>query len=101
MNATTPIVAATVIYALRPQLVRWRVVLVAAIVPMVQAGTNAATAWPTWNLLNTDLPAWVVWLGGAATFGLCGLAVYLCTIAVDAIAERRTPAPQPSVASTG
>jgi hypothetical protein len=88
VNATTPIVAATLVHVLGPKLAGWRVAGVVALVPIVQAATNAGTAFPVWNTLNTRLPWPVVWGAGLVTIGLCCYVVHLCSIAVE---WRRSP----------
>lgn len=73
VNTMVPVVAAVVLRPLR----RWLTGSVAALVvvpllPAVDAGVNAALAWPTWTVLNSDVPMAVTQLAGLAT---CALAV--------------------------
>jgi hypothetical protein len=61
----------------------------------VDGANNAATAWPVWDTITTSLPAWVVWLAGLVTLGLCMVSLYLCTLllgrrASDSGTEART-----------
>jgi hypothetical protein len=82
VNATTPIVAATLVHLLRRELRGWKVLGVLLLVPIVQAATNAGTGFPIWNTINTRLPWPVVWSAGLASIGLCLYVVWLCTVAV-------------------
>ena len=82
VNATTPIVAATLVHVLRKEWKGWRVLGVVVLLPIVQAATNAGTAFPIWNTLNTRLPWPVVWGAGVVSVGLCCFVIWLCTVAV-------------------
>jgi hypothetical protein len=66
-----------------------------ALIPIVQAATNAGTAFPVWNTINTRLPWPVVWGAGLVTVGLCLYVVYLCSVAVEwrRSSERRPVSP--------
>jgi hypothetical protein len=92
VNATTPIVAATLVYVLADHLTGRRVWGVLALVPIVQAATNAGTAFPVWNTLNTGLPWPATWAAGFVTVGLCSYVVHLCALAVAARQRRPQPA---------
>jgi hypothetical protein len=83
INAGMPIVAAALVYRLRPYLTGWRVLGVAALVPMADGLTNGASAWPTWVALNTQLPSAVTWTAGAVTCGLAAFLVWIVTLAVS------------------
>ena len=83
VNSTTPIVAATLVHLLRPYFAGRRVFAVALLFPVVQAATNAGTAWPVWSLLNTNQPRAVVWGAGVVTIGLCLFVVSLCIHALE------------------
>lgn len=52
-NAAMPIVLGALVYALRPYLIGWKTLLVVPMMPMGDALTNGAIAWPTWTALNT------------------------------------------------
>ena len=82
INATTPIVAASLVYILGKELRGRRVLGMLALVPIVQAATNAGAGFPVWNVINTRLPWPAVWGAGLVTCGLCAYIIHLCTIAV-------------------
>lgn len=88
VNATTPIVVATLVHLLRPYFSGRRVLAVVLLFPMVQAATNAGTAWPVWNLLNTGQPRAMVWAAGLLTVGLCAFTVSLCVHALQRSEDR-------------
>jgi hypothetical protein len=73
-NAAMPMVLGALIYTLRPYLTGWKVLLVVPLMPMGDALTNGAIAWPTWIALNsTDNP---IWTNAAALLsGVFGLIV--------------------------
>lgn len=98
INATTPIVAASLVYMLRRELTGKRVFGVLLLVPLVQAATNAGAGFPVWNVINTGLPTPVVWAAGFATCGLCAYLVHLCVIGVGAV--RRRPGALPGAAAS-
>jgi hypothetical protein len=83
VNSTTPIVAATLVHLLRPYFSGKKVIGVALLFPVVQAATNAGTAWPVWNMLNTEQPRAVVWGAGVVSCGLCVFVVSLCVHALE------------------
>lgn len=93
INATTPIVAASLVYMLQRELTGRRVFGMLLLVPIVQAATNAGAGFPVWNVINTDLPTPVVWAAGFATIGLCTYLVHLCTIGVSAVRRRPDAGP--------
>jgi hypothetical protein len=80
VNFAVPVGAAVFIRRVRPFLSGWRVLAVAAVVPMADGGVNASTAWPVWSALNAPgLPTPVVQAAGLATVGLALLLVWLVT----------------------
>jgi len=88
INATTPIVAASLAYMLRRELTGPRVAGMLLLVPIVQAGTNAGAGFPVWNVINTRLPWPAAWAAGFATIGLCAYLVHLCVLGVAAVRSR-------------
>jgi hypothetical protein len=80
VNASIPIVMATVVMLVESRLPGRRLLLVVPLFPAVQAAVNAWTQWPLWDTLNSETTSAVVWAGGAATIGFAVLAVYLCSL---------------------
>lgn len=84
-NAAMPMVLGTLIYTLRPYLTGWKAVLVLPLMPMGDALTNGAIAWPTWIALNsTDSQVWTTaaaLLSGG--FGLIVMWVLGIAVATD------------------
>lgn len=72
VNTMVPVVAAVLIRPLRGWLTGAAALAVIPLLPAVDAGVNAALAWPTWTVLQSDVPMFVTQLAGVAT---CGLAV--------------------------
>ena len=99
VNASIPIVVATVVTLVEDRLPGRRVLLVAPLFPALQAAVNAWTQWPLWNALNSDASAAVVWAAGAATIAFAVLAVYLCSLvglsSPASSPERRRTVPVP------
>jgi len=89
VNAAMPILAGTLIYLLRPAMTGWRVLGVIPLIPAADGAANAAAAWPTWNALNTRLPAAVVWAAGCLTVALASLIIHV----IARIAEARNGQP--------
>lgn len=83
VNATTPLVSATLVYLLRPYLTGRRTLGLVLLVPMVSAGTNAALAWPVWNAVNSTWPWPVVWAAGGLTVGLALFTVHLLVVGLE------------------
>jgi len=98
VNAAMPILAGTLVFLLRPYLQGWRVLAVILLIPAADGMANAAVAWPTWNALNTRLPAAVVWAAGCLTVALASLMIHF--IALVAEAKNAGRAPQPASAPT-
>src|SRR5438132_875227 len=83
VNAAMPILAGTLIFLLRPYLQGWRVLAVVLLIPAADGMANAAVAWPTWNALNTRLPAPVVWAAGCLTVALASLMIHFIAQVAD------------------
>lgn len=84
VNAAMPILAGTLIFLLRPYLQGWRVLAVILLIPAADGMANAAVAWPTWNALNTRLPAAIVWAAGCLTVALASLMIHFIALVADA-----------------
>jgi hypothetical protein len=82
VNTAVATFGGMVLAALRPHLTGARILVVIPLVPMIDAGVNASTAWPTWTMLNTDLSAWAIQLAGALTAGLCALLMWMATLLI-------------------
>jgi hypothetical protein len=61
------------------------------LIPAADGMANAAVAWPTWNALNTRLPAAVVWAAGCLTVALASLMIHV----IAQVAEHRNGAAAP------
>ena len=92
VNAAMPILAGTLIFLLKPYMTGWRVLGVVAIIPAADGAANAAAAWPTWNVLNTRLPAAVVWAAGCVTVALASLMIHVIAQVAQARNGARTAA---------
>jgi hypothetical protein len=77
VNAAMPILAGTLIFLLLPSMKGWRVLGVIPLIPAADGMANAAVAWPTWNALNTRLPAAFVWTAGCLTVALASLMIHV------------------------
>lgn len=83
VNGTTPIVAAVAIHKLLPHLKGVAQAAILAVPILADAVVNAGGGFPVWDTINTRLPAAVVWTAGAATFGLCAMLIWFCTMALS------------------
>jgi hypothetical protein len=92
VNTMVPVVAAALLRALRPMLTGAAVLLVLPLLPMVDAGVNAAFAWPTWTVLSSDVPGAVTQLAGLTT---CGLAVGALVLLVRVLERSGPDSPLP------
>ncbi|MGI8662545.1 MAG: hypothetical protein ACR2LQ_04945 [Acidimicrobiales bacterium] len=84
VNTLVPLTAGLAITGLRPMLRGRRGWLVVALLPMLDAGINAAAGWPTWIVLNSEVPSFVTQAGGIATCALAVLGLLLLTASTDA-----------------
>jgi hypothetical protein len=90
VNGAMPIVAAMLIYRLRPQLRGWAILAVVPLVPMADAVTNAAAGFPLWVTLNTRLGyAWTYPMGAIT----CLLALLVVWVAAQAVGEAAPASP--------
>ena len=100
VNSAMPILAGTLIFLLRPYLQGWRVLTVILLIPAADGMANAAVAWPTWNALNTRLPAAAVWAAGCLTVALASLMIhFIAQVAEHRNADRAATAPAASTRS--
>jgi hypothetical protein len=77
VNTLVPLTAALMIKGLN--LKGWRTAAVVVLLPMLDAGINAATAWPTWTVLNSRVPGAITQLAGIATCALAAFGLLLIT----------------------
>ena len=77
VNAAMPILAGSLIFLLKPYMTGWRILGVIPLIPAADGAANIAAAWPTWNALNTQLPAAVVWAAGCLTVALASLLIHV------------------------
>lgn len=95
VNATMPVVAGYLVYRMAPHLQGWKTLAVVALLPMADGIANAATAWPVWAALNTNLGMAVTYPAAILTFGLGALLVWVIALGLPTAApvERRTASP--------
>jgi hypothetical protein len=93
VNAAMPILAAVLIFLLRPYLSGWRILAVIPLIPAADGMANAAAGWPTWSALNTRLPAAVVWSAGLLTCALAALMIHFISLVAEQRNAGRRAAP--------
>jgi hypothetical protein len=97
VNPLMPMIAATMIYKLKPYLTG--PALAAAtimIIPCADGVANAFAAWPVWVALNTDVGYAGTWIASFVTLGLSGFTVWIVGLLVGgpvAALERSAAAP--------
>jgi hypothetical protein len=101
VNAAMPILAGTLIFLLRPYLQGWRVLAVILLIPAADGMANAAVGWPTWNALNTRLPAAVVWAAGCLTVALASLMIHFIAQVADTKNAGRAAPPVAAAKTNG
>lgn len=79
VNSLVPVTAALVVTVCRQWLTGWRILLVIPMLPMIDAAANAAAALPTWVVLKSDVPEFVMQGAGVLT---CVIAALLVWVAV-------------------
>jgi hypothetical protein len=75
LNATGPLVAATIIHRLRGFFTGARVLLVIPLLPMCYAAVMNAAGFPIFNALHSAAPRWLVEIAGLVTIAL-GLSIW-------------------------
>lgn len=96
VNTMVPIVAAVLIAPARRWLTGAAGLIVIPLLPAVDAGVNAAFAWPTWTVLNSEVPMAVTQLAGLATCVLAVGSLVLIVRGLERAAATRAAAPAPS-----
>ena len=100
-NAAMPMVLGALIYTLRPYLSGWKVLLIVPLMPMGDALTNGAIAWPTWIALNST-DNLVLTTAAALLSGVFGLIViWVLGIAVATDSPVRSAARAGTASGTG
>ena len=95
VNATMPVVAGYLVYRIAPHLQGWKTLAVVALLPMADGIANAATAWPVWATLNTNLGMAATYPAAILTFGLAAMLVWVIALRLPAAApvdKRMVPA---------
>jgi len=100
VNPLMPMIAATMIFRLKPYLTNAWALAAACIViiPSADGVANAFAAWPVIAALNTDVGYAGTWIASAITFGLCAFTVWIIgllvakPVSVAAPAATRAPA---------
>jgi hypothetical protein len=97
VNPVMPLVAGALIVRLRPYLGSgWRLLGIVPLIPIADGVANAATAWPMWATLNTDLPSVATYAAAIVTLGLALYAVWVISLVVsrpEQVKERVTALP--------
>ena len=83
VNPLMPITAGALITKARPHLGSgWKLLGVIPLVPMADGIANAATAWPLWIALNSDIGYVVTYPAALVTFALVMYALWIVSLAV-------------------
>jgi hypothetical protein len=90
VNTAIPILSAVLITSLRTELRGSRALLVLAIIPMIDGGVNAGTAWPVWTVLHSSVPTWERQGAGLLTCALGFLAVRGAIVLGELLLAART-----------
>jgi hypothetical protein len=84
VNPVMPLIAGALIVRLRPYLGSgWRLLGIVPLIPIADGVANAATAWPMWATLNTDLPSVATYAAAIVTLGLALYAVWVISLVVS------------------
>lgn len=70
VNATSAVVGIALLRMMEPRLLGWRKLGVLTIAPTAFGATHAASAWPVWVTLHSDVPSWAGWVAGTITIGM-------------------------------
>lgn len=96
-NAAMPIVLGALVYALKPYLKGWKLLLIVPLMPMGDALTNAAVAWPVWMTLNSSDQLMVTTAGALLTLGLGLILMWVLALAVAADSPLRQASGKPTL----
>lgn len=89
INPLMPMIAAAMIYKLKPFLTEWWMLAVATIafIPSADGVANAFAGWPVIAALNTDVGYVGTWVASFITLGLAAFVVYMISLLVARPAE--------------
>ena len=83
VNPLMPMIAATLLFKLKPHLSGVGLAAAAIVIlPCSDGVANAFAAWPVIAALNTDVGYLGTWIAGCMTFGLAAFAVWIIGLAV-------------------
>lgn len=82
INAAGPVLAGWLIYRLAPLLRGGSQAILVLLPPLAYAGVYGAAGWPTYTVLNSDVPAAARTIAALVTIALCVAIVRLIQIAV-------------------
>jgi hypothetical protein len=91
VNALMPIVAGYLVYRIAPLLQGWKTLLIVALLPMADGIANAATAWPVWLTLNTNLGMAATYPAAILSFGLGAVLLWVVALGLPAGAPADAP----------
>lgn len=103
-NAAMPITAGALLHLLKPHLAGWKLLLVVPLMPMADAVTNAAVAWPVWTALNSSDDLRLTTLAALLSLGQGLLLIWVLALAVTGAplrASLRRPAAAAAAAPLG
>jgi hypothetical protein len=87
LNATGPLVAATVVHRFRSAFTGIRVLLVIPVLPMCYGAVMGAAGFPIFNALHSAAPRWLVEVAGLSTVAL-GLSIWWVVMELTSIDGR-------------
>jgi hypothetical protein len=90
VNSLVTVTAAVVLAASRQWLTGWRMLLVIPLLPIIDAAANAAPALPTWVVLKSDVPVFVMQAAGVLTCIIAACLVWVQVKIAGFIHERPT-----------
>ena len=98
INPLMPMVAATMIYKLKPYLTEWWALAAATIIilPGADGVANAFVGWPVITALNTDVGYVGTWVASFITLAIGAFTVYMISLLVARPAEVRAQVPAPA-----
>ena len=100
VNAGMPIVAGYLVYRTAPLLQGWKSLRILALLPMADGVANAATAWPVWITLNTNLGMAATYPAAILTLALGAVMMWVVSLGLPAAAPASAQADAASVDQT-
>lgn len=80
INGAGPVLGGWLIYKLEPRLHGRERLLLALLPPFAYAAVYGTAGWPTYTLLNSDVPMTIRWLGALVTIAFCFAIVRLLLV---------------------